>query len=67
MPEKLQGKGTFLGGGNSAPREGRTPSLLIRSQTLYPLSYGRNQAVIIIRFWQAVDTEGYEVMPVIWP
>jgi hypothetical protein len=50
MPGKLQRKETFIGGGNSAPGEGRTPSLLIRSQTLYPLSYRRNQAVIIIRF-----------------
>jgi hypothetical protein len=28
-------------GGESAPGEIRTPNLLIRSQMLYPLSYGR--------------------------
>jgi hypothetical protein len=31
----------------SAPEEIRTPNLLIRSQMLYPLSYGRLSSVVL--------------------
>src|SRR5690606_5594873 len=33
-------------GTKSAPGETRTPNLLIRSQMLYPLSYGRRYSVV---------------------
>jgi hypothetical protein len=32
--------------GGSAPEEIRTPNLLIRSQMLYPLSYGRMSSLV---------------------
>ncbi len=32
----------------SAPEEIRTPNLLIRSQMLYPLSYGRLSSVVFL-------------------
>jgi hypothetical protein len=37
---------TSSASGLSAPEEIRTPNLLIRSQMLYPLSYGRMCSVI---------------------
>jgi hypothetical protein len=38
----------------SAPGGSRTPNLLVRSQTLYPLSYGRS----IIKHTGVVQTPG---------
>lgn len=35
-------QGVFLAVSTSAPEGIRTPNLLIRSQMLYPLSYGRS-------------------------
>jgi hypothetical protein len=37
------------GGAESAPEGIRTPNLLIRSQMLYPLSYGRMCSIVLDR------------------
>jgi hypothetical protein len=44
----------------SAPEEIRTPNLLIRSQMLYPLSYGRMSLVVWADESAAAEARGFE-------